>query len=98
MPWKKLLVWATGRIDETLRQELELVLEESRLYRALLDRHSPHWRLQDAERKPVVEKGKPLCTATGFELIWFVERLHFAMRINFRSNRNAEMVRAAKTE
>ena len=50
MPWKKLLVWATGQIDEALRQKLEFVLEENRVYRALLERHSPHWRLQEAER------------------------------------------------
>ena len=60
MPWKKLLVWASGQIDEALRQKLEFVLEENRVYRALLDRHSPHWRLQDAERKALAEKGKPL--------------------------------------
>ena len=60
MPWKKLLAWATGQIDEALRQKLEFVLEENRVYRALLDRHSPHWRLQDAERKALAEKGKPL--------------------------------------
>jgi hypothetical protein len=33
MPWKKLL--ATGQIDEALRQKLEFVLEENRVYRAL---------------------------------------------------------------
>lgn len=60
MPWKKLLIWATGHIDEALRQKLEFVLEENRVYRALLDRRSPHWRLQDAERKALAEKGKPL--------------------------------------
>jgi hypothetical protein len=60
MPWKKLLAWATGQIDDALRQKLEFVLEENRVYRTLLDRHSPHWRLQDAERKILAEKGKPL--------------------------------------
>ena len=60
MPWKKLLAWATGQMDEALRQKLEFVLEENRVYRALLDRHSPHWRLQEAERKVLAEKGKPL--------------------------------------
>ena len=60
MPWKKLLAWATGQIDEALRQKLEFVLEENRVYRVLLDRHSPHWRLQDAERTALAEKGKPL--------------------------------------
>ena len=29
MPWKKLLAWATGQIDEALRQKLEYVLEEN---------------------------------------------------------------------
>ena len=60
MPWKKLLAWATGQVDEALHQKLEFVLEENRVYRTLLDRHSPHWRLQDAERKVLAEKGKPL--------------------------------------
>ena len=56
MPWKKRLVWATGQIDEALRQKLEFVLEENRVYRALLDRHSPHWRLQDAERTALADQ------------------------------------------
>src|SRR5271166_3645772 len=60
MPWKKLLACVTGQIDEALRQKLEFVLEENRVYRALLARHSPHWRLQDAERKVLAEKGKLL--------------------------------------
>jgi hypothetical protein len=59
MPWKKLLVWATGLIDEAVRQKLEFVLEENRVCRALLERRSPHWRLQDSERKVLAEKGKP---------------------------------------
>ena len=33
MPWKKLLALATGPIDEALRQKLEFVLEENRVYR-----------------------------------------------------------------
>jgi glucokinase len=32
------------------------VLEENRVYRTLLDQHSPHWRLQNAERKVLAEK------------------------------------------
>jgi hypothetical protein len=35
-------------------------MEENRVYRALLERHSPHWRLQNAERKVLAERGKPL--------------------------------------
>jgi transposase-like protein len=65
MPWKKLLAWATGQIDEALRQKLEFVLEENRVYRALLDRHSPHWRLTDGERKTPAERGKPLGKLLG---------------------------------
>src|SRR5450432_4200826 len=72
MPWKKLLAWATGQIDEALRQKLEFVLEENRVYRALLDRHSPRWRLQDAERKVLAGKGKPLGKLLG-EVITIVQ-------------------------
>src|SRR5450432_4489176 len=72
MPWKKLLAWATGQIDEALRQKLEFVLEENRVYRALLDRHSPRWRLHDAERKALAEKGKPLRKLLG-EVITIVQ-------------------------
>src|SRR5258708_11012541 len=60
MPWKKMLAWVTGQIDDSLRQKLEFVLEENRVYRALLDRQSSRWRLEDTERKTVAEKGRPL--------------------------------------
>jgi hypothetical protein len=60
MPWKKLLACVTGQIDEALRQKLEFVLEENRVYRALLELHSPNGRLHDAERRGLAEKGKPL--------------------------------------
>jgi hypothetical protein len=69
MVWKKMLALVTGQIEESLRQKLEFVLEENRVCRALLDRHSPHWRLThstgsglsvDAERKNLAEKGKVL--------------------------------------
>ena len=45
---------------KVLRQKLEFVLEENRVYRVLLERHSRHRRLQDAERKGLAEKGKLL--------------------------------------
>ncbi len=60
MPWKKFLAWATDQIDEALHKNVEFVPEENRVYRALLDRHSPHWRLQDSERKILAQKGQPL--------------------------------------
>ena len=50
-----MLAWVTGQIDESLLQKLEFVLEENRVYRALLDRDSPQWRLQDTERKALAE-------------------------------------------
>jgi putative transposase len=97
MAWKKLLAWATGRIDEALRQKLEFVLEENRVYRALLDRHSPHWRLQDSERKALAEKGKPLGKLLN-EVITIVQpatllkwhRRLVASKWNFSSRRKAK--------
>jgi hypothetical protein len=65
MPWKKLPAWAAGQINEALRQKLEFLLEENRVYRALIERHSPRWRLQDAERKVLAEKDKPLGKLLG---------------------------------
>jgi hypothetical protein len=59
MPWKQMLAWVTGQIDDGLRQKLEFALEENRVYRALLDRYSSGWRLQDAERQALAEKGRP---------------------------------------
>jgi putative transposase len=59
MPWKQMLAWVTGQIDDSLREKLDFVLEENRVYRALLQRHAPGWRLQDAERKALAEKGRP---------------------------------------
>src|SRR5450432_640954 len=63
MPWKKLLAWATGQIDQALSQKLEFVLEENRVYRALLDRVRPknsvetRWRIEAQG----LLKDSPLC-------------------------------------
>lgn len=46
-----MLAHVTGEMDASLRQKLDFVLEENRVYRSLLDRHSPPWRLEDTERK-----------------------------------------------
>ena len=97
MPWKKLLTWATGQMDEALRQKLEFVLEENRVYRALLDRHSPRWRLHDAQRKVLAEKGKPLGKLLG-EVITIVQpetllkwhRRLVASKWDFSSRRTAK--------
>jgi putative transposase len=97
MPWKKLLAWATGQIDEALRQKLEFVLEKNRVHRALLDRHSLHWRLQDAEHKALAEKGKPLGKLLG-DVITIVQpetllkwhRRLVASKCDFSSRRTAK--------
>jgi hypothetical protein len=65
MPWKKLLIWATGQIDKTLSRKLEFLLEENRVYRARLDQHSPHSHLQDDWRKVLAEKVKPFGSRLG---------------------------------
>ena len=89
MPWKKLLAWATGQIDEALRQKLEFVLEENRVYRALLDRHSPRWLLHDAKRKVLAEKGKLLGAYSDADRTGFrreAGRCSDAIRTPFRLN------------
>src|SRR5450631_2865530 len=99
MPWKKLLACVTGQIDEALRQKLEFVLEENRVYRALLARHSPHWLLQDAERKILAEKGKPLgklladvITMVQPETLLKWHRQLVAQKWDFSSRRHAKPV------
>ena len=58
--WIPALAWADAQIELLLLQELEFVLEENRVYRILLDRHAPHWRLTNPERIALAQKGKPL--------------------------------------
>jgi hypothetical protein len=70
MPCKKLLAWATGQINQAPRQKLEFALKENRVCRALIDRHSPRCRLQDAGRKVLAEKANPpaiFCSDTASE-------------------------------
>lgn len=55
-----MLACVTGQSAEALRQKLEFVREENRVYRALLARPSSPWRLQEAARKVLAQKGKPL--------------------------------------
>src|SRR5450631_468198 len=97
MPWKKLLACVTGQIDEALYQKLEFVLEENYVYRVLLERHSPHWRLQDAERKVLAEKGKPLAklladviTMVQPETLLKWHRQLVAQKWDFSSRRHAK--------
>ena len=60
MPRMKTLAWAAGQIEPLLLQKLEFILEENRVYRTLLDRHAPDWRLSNPERIALAQKGKPL--------------------------------------
>jgi hypothetical protein len=55
MRWKKMLALMTGQIEDSLQRKVAYVLEENRAYRALLDRHSPRWRLADTERLVLAE-------------------------------------------
>jgi hypothetical protein len=65
MPWKKLLAWVTGQIDNSLRQQLEFVLEENRVYRALLDRTFPALAAAGYGAKDIGRKGPTLGEAAG---------------------------------
>jgi hypothetical protein len=65
MPWKTMLALVTGRIEACLQRKMAYVLEENRVYRSLLDRYAPRWRLEDAERQALAEKGKPLGKLLG---------------------------------
>ena len=52
MPWRKLLSVASGQIESVLLRKLEYVLEENRAYRALLERHAPHYgHLRELHRR-----------------------------------------------
>ncbi len=72
MHWKKTLALVTGQIEAAMQRKMACVLEENRVYRAVLDRHSPPWHLQDAERKALAQKGKPLGQLLG-EVITIVQ-------------------------
>jgi putative transposase len=85
-----------------LHQKLEFVLEENRVYRTLLNRYSPHWRLQDAERKVLAEKGKPLgkllddvITIVQPETLLKWHRRLVASKWDFSSRRKAKSGRPA---
>ena len=60
MPWRRILTFAAGQIDPALLKKLEYVLEENRVYRAVIERLDGRLKLTDAERIALAEKGKPL--------------------------------------
>ena len=53
MPWKKMLAYVTGEIEESLLLRLEYLIEENRVLRIQLDKRL---RLTDPERKILAEK------------------------------------------
>jgi hypothetical protein len=57
MPWKKMLAYATGEIDEQLLDRIEYVLEENRVLRNQI---SKRILLTDAERIILAEKAVAL--------------------------------------
>ena len=68
MPWKKLLAWATGQVDDALRQKLEFVLEENRVYRALLDPQQ-EWNWDRVPWRVGVDFRAPTCAVCHSSLI-----------------------------
>ena len=53
MPWKRILAYATGEIDEMLLRKVEYLIEENRILRSQIDKQI---LLTDAERKVLAEK------------------------------------------
>ena len=57
MPWKKLLVYVTGSIDEELRLRNEYLITENRILRSKI---KGQVRLKDEERRQLATIGKKL--------------------------------------
>ena len=72
MPWKKIIAYAAGEVDKTLVAKLAYVLEENRVYRALLQPEQQRLKLTDAFRVALAEKGKSLGKLLG-EVITIVQ-------------------------
>ena len=57
MPWKRMLAYVTGEIDESLLLRIEYLIEENRVLRHQLEKRI---RLTDAERRILAEKAVAL--------------------------------------
>ena len=57
MPWKRMLAYVTGEVDQSLLARLEYLLEENRALRGQID---GRLRLTDPERKVLAEKAVAL--------------------------------------
>jgi len=57
MPWKRMLAYITGSVNEDLLRRIEYLLEENRVLRNQLDKRL---RLKDHERRTLAEKAVAL--------------------------------------
>ncbi len=53
MPWKKMLAYVTGQIEESLLQRIEYLIEENRILRNQIEKRI---LLTNSERKILAEK------------------------------------------
>jgi len=53
MPWKRMLAYVTGEVEESLLLRIEYLIEENRVLRNQLDRRL---KLTDPERRILAEK------------------------------------------
>ena len=53
MPWKRMLAYVTGEIEESLLTRIEYLIEENRILRRQIQGRP---NLTDPERKPLAEK------------------------------------------
>ena len=56
MPWRKILAYVTGEVDESLLLRIEYLIEENRVLRRQVKR----LRLNDTERRTLAEKAMQL--------------------------------------
>ena len=57
MPWKKMLAYVTGEVDQSLLARVEYLIEENRVVRNQIEKRI---LLTDGERKILAEKAVPL--------------------------------------
>ncbi len=57
MPWKRMLAYVSGTVDESLLKQIEYLIEENRILRGQLAERP---RLDDAQRRTLAEKAMAL--------------------------------------
>ena len=68
MPWKRMLAYVTGEIEESLLLRIEYLLEENRVLRNQLQKRI---RLTDPERQVLAEKAVVLLPADDHPAVEF---------------------------